>query len=61
MNYEETLAAEAGRGNGPVMSCELDGRFSVIKVAYLNTQRDLGVILEVFNGTPGGNQKPDPV
>ena len=31
---------------GPYDSCE----FSGIKVAYLGTQRDLGVILEVFNG-----------
>ncbi|VTR98632.1 methylmalonyl- epimerase : Glyoxalase/Bleomycin resistance protein/Dioxygenase superfamily OS=Rubrobacter radiotolerans GN=RradSPS_2862 PE=4 SV=1: Glyoxalase_4 [Gemmata massiliana] len=59
-NYEEVLAAEAKRGNGLVMNCELDGRFRGIKVSYLNTQRDLGVLLEVFNGTPGSAQKPDP-
>jgi hypothetical protein len=37
----------------------LSGKFSGIKVAYLGTQRDLGVILEVFNGLPDGKQKPD--
>ena len=58
-NYDETLSAEAGRGNELVLSCELGGRFSGIKVAYLGTQRHLGVILEVFNGLPGGQQKPD--
>ncbi len=49
-NFDETLAAEAKRGNELVLSCE----FSGIKVAYLGTQRDLGVILEVFNGLPDG-------
>ena len=28
----------------------LSGEFSGIKVAYLGSQRDLGVILDVFNG-----------
>jgi hypothetical protein len=49
------LAAEAKRGNELVLSCELSG----IKVAYLGTQRDLGMILEVFNGLPDGKPKPD--
>jgi hypothetical protein len=31
---------------------------SGIKVAYLGTQRDLGVTLEVFKGLPDGKQKP---
>jgi uncharacterized protein YndB with AHSA1/START domain len=51
-NFDETLAAEAKRGNDLVLNCELDGAFSGIKVAYLGTQRDLGVTLEVFNGLP---------
>jgi hypothetical protein len=37
----------------------LSGEFSGIKVAYLGTQRDLGVILEIFEGLPAGTQKPD--
>ena len=51
-NFDETLAAEAKRGSDLVLNCELDGKFSGIKVAYLGTQRDLGVILEIFNGLP---------
>jgi methylmalonyl-CoA/ethylmalonyl-CoA epimerase len=57
-NYGELLAAEAKRGNELVLDCELGGQFEGIKVAYLDTQRDLGVILEVFNGLPG-KQKAD--
>jgi hypothetical protein len=57
-SFDETLAAEAKRGNELVLSCELSGKFSGIKVAYLGTQRDLGVILEVFS-LPDGKQKPD--
>ena len=53
-NYDETLAAEAERGNELVLSAELSGAFNGIKVAYLGTRRDLGVILEVFNGLPDG-------
>jgi methylmalonyl-CoA/ethylmalonyl-CoA epimerase len=51
-DFDETLAAEAKRGNDLVLSCELGGQYSGIKVAYLGTQRDLGVILEVFKGLP---------
>jgi hypothetical protein len=28
-------------------------------VAYLATERDLGVIIEIFSGTPGADLKPD--
>jgi hypothetical protein len=38
---------------------QLSGKFSGIKVAYLGTQRDLGVILEIFSGLPDVKQKPD--
>jgi hypothetical protein len=63
-NFDETLAAEAKRGNELVLSCELSSELSsefsgIQKAAYLGTQRDLGVILEVFNGLPDGKQKPD--
>jgi methylmalonyl-CoA/ethylmalonyl-CoA epimerase len=58
-SFDEMLATEAKRGNELVLSCELSGKFSGIKVAYLGTQRDLGVILEVFNGLPEGKQKPE--
>jgi len=56
-DFDEMLAAEAKRGNELVLNCELSGKFTGIKVAYLGTQRDLGVILEVFNGLPDGKQK----
>lgn len=51
-NFDDTLEAEAKRGNDLVLSCELSGQFSGVKVAYLGTQRDLGVILEIFNALP---------
>jgi methylmalonyl-CoA/ethylmalonyl-CoA epimerase len=56
-DYEKTLAAEAKRGNELVMDCELGGQFEGIKVAYLGTERDLGVTLEVFSGMPDGPPK----
>ena len=59
-DYEQMLAAEAGRGNDLLMSCELGGQYSGIKVAYLNTQPTLGVILEVFSGLPESKAKPAP-
>lgn len=55
-NYDELLAAEATRGNALAMECELGGQYEGIKVAYLGTERSLGVLLEVFNGVPGGKR-----
>ncbi len=55
-NFNETLAVEAKRGEELVLSCELSGEFSGIKVAYLGTLRDLGVTLEIFNRLPDGKQ-----
>ena len=43
------------RGN----TLPLSGTFSGAKVAYLPTDRDLGVIVEIFSGTPGAEQEPD--
>lgn len=57
-NFEEVLTAEAKRGNELVLSCELSGQFSGIKVAYLGTQRDLGVILEIANVIPSAAAEP---
>lgn len=53
-NYDELLAAESRRGNPLAMECELGGQYEGIKVAYLGTDRTLGVLLEVFNGLPKG-------
>jgi len=54
-NFEETVAMQAKQGKELALSCT----FSGIKIAYLATDRDLGVLIEVFSGTPGTEQKPD--
>jgi methylmalonyl-CoA/ethylmalonyl-CoA epimerase len=54
-SFDETVAAQAERGNDPVLS----GEFGGIRVAYLATDRDLGVITEIFDGTPVAEQEPD--
>ncbi|MDQ4001748.1 MAG: VOC family protein [Actinomycetota bacterium] len=46
-NFDETVA-RAERENNVILS----GEFSGAKVAYLATERDLGVVLEVFSGAP---------
>ena len=53
-NFDKTVA-QAERENNVTLS----GEFSGAKVAYLATERDLGVILEVFSGMPESNQEPD--
>ena len=53
--FEEMLAAQAKQGKDLVLS----GEFSGIKVAYLDTERDLGVVVEIFSGMPDVKQKPD--
>jgi methylmalonyl-CoA/ethylmalonyl-CoA epimerase len=46
-DFEETFA-QAERKDGVMISCKHSG----IDIAYLDTLRDLGVILEVFSGFP---------
>jgi methylmalonyl-CoA/ethylmalonyl-CoA epimerase len=53
-NFDETVA-QADRGNGVILS----GEFGGAKVAYLGTDRDLGVTLEIFSGTPDDRPQPD--
>src|SRR5215208_5894830 len=53
--FDETVTAEAERGRELVLSLE----FSGVKIAYLPTDHDLGVIIEIFEGTPGAEQEPD--
>jgi hypothetical protein len=43
------------RGNAVLLS----GEFSGIRVAHLATDRELGMITEIFSGTPGAELKPD--
>jgi len=37
----------------------LSGSFSGIDFAYLPTDRDLGVFIEIFSGMPGDDREPD--
>ena len=48
--------ARAERMDGLMLSCTHSG----IDIAYLDTLRDLGVVLEVFSGMPSGGGDPDP-
>jgi methylmalonyl-CoA/ethylmalonyl-CoA epimerase len=53
--FDELVAAEAEKGNELV----LNGTFSGYRVAYLATDRDLGVIAEIFSGPPDAEPGPD--
>jgi hypothetical protein len=46
---------QADGGNGVILS----GEFAGARVAYLGTDRDLRVILEIFGGTPDDRPQPD--
>jgi methylmalonyl-CoA/ethylmalonyl-CoA epimerase len=52
-NFDEVVAEQLQRG----VTLPLSGSFSGVDVAYLPTDRDLGVILEIFSGMPGDDQK----
>ena len=54
-DFDETVAEQAKRGNGVL----LGGDFRGISFAYLATERDIGVITEIFSGAPGEGQQPD--
>lgn len=51
-NFGETLAMQAKRGKDLVLS----GVFSGIPIAYLATDRDLGALIEIFNGGPNAEE-----
>ena len=53
--YDAALAVPAGQGRELVMS----GTFYGVRVSYLPTDRDLGVLLEVFDRMPGDVGAPD--
>jgi methylmalonyl-CoA/ethylmalonyl-CoA epimerase len=53
-DFDETVA-RAERKDGVMLSCEHSG----VDIAYLDTQRDLGVVLEVFCGMPSNGGDPD--
>jgi methylmalonyl-CoA/ethylmalonyl-CoA epimerase len=54
-NFDEAVAAQARRGPDLVLSGTFDG----IRVAYLPSERDLGVLLEIFDGMPDAAREPD--
>ena len=54
-DYHGTVAEHVQRG----VTLPLSGSFAGVEVAYLPTDRTLGVLLEVFSGMPGDDE-PDP-
>jgi len=53
-NFDAAVAHQADQGHSLV----LDGTFDGVRVAYLGTDRELGVITEIFTGTPRNELKP---
>lgn len=53
-DFQRVVQEQAARGKQPILS----GTFSGVEVHYLSTERELGVILEVFSGFPEGIEKP---
>ena len=53
--FDELVAAQTDRGKDLV----LGGTFSGFKVAYLATEPELGVIVEIFSGPPDDDAKPN--
>jgi len=53
-DFQKIVQDHNERGNESILS----GRFSGVEVHYLDTERELGVILEVFSGIPDGIEKP---
>lgn len=53
-DYRRVVRDQGDRGNEPILS----GTFSGVEVQYLNTERELGVILEVFSHLPEGIERP---
>lgn len=47
-DFRRTLQEQAARGNEPI----LRGTFTGVEIDFLGTERDLGVILEVFSDMP---------
>jgi methylmalonyl-CoA/ethylmalonyl-CoA epimerase len=53
-NFTGLVEEQIARGK----TLPLSGSFAGVDVAYLPTDRDLGVILEIFKGMPGDGQEP---
>jgi catechol 2,3-dioxygenase-like lactoylglutathione lyase family enzyme len=56
-DYERTLAELGDRGHEVL----LGGTYNGVTFSYLSTDRDLGVVTEIFDGEPGRDQQPDAV
>jgi methylmalonyl-CoA/ethylmalonyl-CoA epimerase len=54
-SFDEAVAAQAEKGN----ELALSGTFSGYRVAYLATDRDLGVIAEIFSPPADADATPD--
>jgi methylmalonyl-CoA/ethylmalonyl-CoA epimerase len=54
-DFDEAVAEQAARGNGVL----LGGEYKGIRFAYLDTVGDLGLVTEIFSGSPGADQRPD--
>jgi len=54
-NFDRALAAQAKVGREAVLS----GKFGAYRVAYLPTEHDLGVIVEIYSQDPSPEQNPD--
>lgn len=52
-SFENAVGEQVNRGNNLL----LDGTFSGAKVAYLPTDSDLGVIIEIFSSTSNKNSE----
>lgn len=53
-DYHKVVDDQLKRGRTAILS----GTFSEVEVQYLDTERELGVILEVFSGLPDGIEQP---
>jgi hypothetical protein len=56
-DYAGTISELTGRGHDVL----LGGTYNGVTFAYLSTDRDLGVVTEIFDGAPGKDQQPDAV
>ena len=53
-DYQRVVRDHADRGKQPILS----GNFSGVDVQYLDTEAELGTILEVFSHLPDGIERP---
>ncbi len=56
-DYDEAMRTFREKGHTVLQG----GRYNGVTFAYLSTDRDLGVITEIFSGSPGKAQRPDAV